>query len=102
MFNLSLNEWEKLFLLHKWVTKLTFYGFEDVWLDFISFKAIKVSLATHFCRKNGFLIHLDTNLTYSIQKIRNIEKNFFTFFAPQGQPPYPPIIPVWGRISKNA
>ena len=55
MLNLCLNECEKLFLLHKWVTKLTFYGFEDVWLDFfISFKAIKVSLVTHFCGKNGF------------------------------------------------
>ena len=34
MLNLCLNEWKKLFLLHKWVTKLTFYDFEDVWLDF--------------------------------------------------------------------
>ena len=35
MLNLCLNDWEQLFLLRKWVTKLTFYGFEDVWSDFL-------------------------------------------------------------------
>ena len=70
MLNLCLNEWEKLFLLQKWVTKLTFYGFEDMWLDlFISFKAVKESLITHFCRNNGFSHSFRHNLTYSIQKI---------------------------------